>query len=114
MDAQVSSESVGQSSDVEQALVDLLGAPFDKVSITLPSALRARVAARAETSSFSSYVAEVLAREERRLALIAYLDEMDEFHGPPTADERVEADRRWEEMWGQHESSAVSSSTPAR
>lgn len=101
-------------SAVDEALASLLDGPFDKVSITMPAALRARIAIRAVDSNFSAYVAEILAREERRLALIDFLDEMDELHGPPSAEAVAEADRRWEEMWQQHESSAVASSTPQR
>lgn len=89
-------------SPVEQALAGLLDAPFDKVSITMPSALRTRVAARAAGSTFSSYVSEVLAREERRLALVEFLDHMDELHGAPTPEEMAATDRRLEDMWSRH------------
>ena len=78
----------------------------------MPAALKARIAARAADTNFSAYVSEVLAREERRLALIDFLDYMDDLYGPPTDEEMAEADRRWEDMWERHESRAASSSTP--
>jgi hypothetical protein len=96
-------------SPVEFALTDLLAGPFDKVSITIPASLKAKVAARASDTNFSSYVSEVLAREERRRALIDFLDYMDEKYGPPSEEQLAEADRRWEEMWQRHESSEASS-----
>lgn len=103
-------ERVGeQSSLAERALVNLLAGPFDKVSITMPSALKARIAARAVDMNFSAYVTDVLEREERRQSLIEFLDHMDDLHGPPTGAEIAEADRRWEEMWDRPESSEVSS-----
>jgi hypothetical protein len=102
------SESV-EDSAVEHALIDLLAGPFDKVSITIPASLTAKVAARASDTNFSSYVSEVLAREERRRALIDFLDYMDEKYGPPSEEQLAEADRRWEEMWQRHESSEASS-----
>jgi hypothetical protein len=84
---------------VEHTPTDLLAGPHDKVSITMPQALRARIAARAADTNFSSYVAEILAREERRLALVDFLDHMDELYGPPSATEIAETDRRLEAMW---------------
>jgi len=105
-------EATAPGSAVEDAFVNLLAGPFDKVSITMPAALKARIAARAADTNFSAYVSEVLAREERRLALIDFLDYMDDLYGPPTDEEMAEADRRWEEMWERHESRATSSSTP--
>ncbi|MFM8349757.1 MAG: hypothetical protein ACKN9D_01680, partial [Actinomycetales bacterium] len=49
-------EHVGeQSSLAERALVNLLAGPFDKVNITMPSALKARIAARAVDMNFSAY-----------------------------------------------------------
>ena len=105
-------DATGTGSAVEDALVDLLAGPFDKVSVTMPAALKARIAARVADTNFSAYVSEVLAREERRLALIDFLDYMDDLYGPPTDEEMAEADRRWEEMWERHESRAASSSTP--
>jgi len=88
-----------QGSPIERAMADLLEGPFDKVSITMPSSLRARVAARSTGSNFSSYVSEVLAREERRLALAEFLDHMDDLYGAPTPEEMADADQRVEEMW---------------
>jgi hypothetical protein len=111
----MSAEPVSKNDDptgespVEFALTDLLAGPFDKVSITIPASLKAKVAARASDTNFSSYVSEVLAREERRRALIDFLDYMDEKYGPPTEEQLAEADRRWEQMWQRHESSEVSS-----
>lgn len=99
------------SSHIESALTDLLAGPFDKVSITMPATLKSRIANRVAQSpdvNFSSYVAEILAREERRLALVDFLDYMDELYGSPSQEELDEADRRWEEMWAKHESSEVS------
>jgi predicted component of type VI protein secretion system len=96
---------------IERAFTSLVSGPFDKVSITMPAALKARIAERAVDTNFSAYVTEVLAREERRLALIDFLDYMDELYGPPTEEEMAEADRRWEEMWRRHESSEASSLT---
>lgn len=102
-----------EPSAVEAVTADLVSAPFDKVSITMPAALKARIAERAVGTNFSAYVTEVLAREERRLALIDFLDYMDELYGPPSDEQMAEADRRWEEMWERHESRATSSSMPA-
>ncbi|MFM8515279.1 MAG: hypothetical protein ACKOBJ_03355 [Actinomycetota bacterium] len=90
---------------IEQALTDLLEGPFDKVSITMPSSLKARVAARSTGSNFSSYVTEVLAREERRLALAEFLDHMDDLYGAPTPEEMADTDRRLEEMWARLDAS---------
>ncbi len=104
-----SESPVDQRSVVEDSLADLLGGPFDKVSVTIPAGLRARVAERASNSNFSSYVTDVLAQEERRLALIEFLDQLDEEYGPPTAEQLAKADLRWEEMWQRYESSEVSS-----
>jgi len=59
----------------------------------MPAALKARIAARVADTNFSAYVSEVLAREERRLALIDFLDYMDDLYGPPTDEEMAEADR---------------------
>lgn len=98
-----------QRSFAEQALANLLTGPFDKVSITMPAALKQRIAARAVDMNFSAYVTEVLEQEERRRSLIDFLDYMDELHGPPSEDEIAEADRRWEEMWEKYESSEASS-----
>ncbi len=98
-----------QRSVVEDALADLLAGPFDKVSITIPSGLRARVAGRASNSNFSSYVTGILAQEEKRLALIEFLDQLDEEFGHPTAEQLTKADLRWEEMWQRYESSEASS-----
>jgi hypothetical protein len=90
---------------VEHTPIDLLAGPHDKVSITMPAALKARVAeaAAARGTNFSSYIAEVLAREDRRLALIDFLDHMDEHYGPPTDDDMAETDRRLEAMWARYE-----------
>jgi hypothetical protein len=96
-----------QSSVVEDALADLLAGPFDKVSITIPAGLRARVAERASQSNFSSYVTDILAQEEKRIALIEFLDQLDEEFGPPSAEQLAKADLRWEEMWQRYESSTA-------
>lgn len=101
-----------RDSDLEASLANLLEGPFDKVSVTMPSALRARIAAQAVDTNFSAYVSQILAREVRRLALVDFLDEMETIHGPTSAQDLAEADRRWEEMWSRHDSSAASSSTP--
>ena len=98
-----------QKSFAEQALANLLTGPFDKVSITMPAALKQRIAARAVDMNFSAYVTEVLEQEERRRSLIDFLDYMDELHGPPSEAEIAKADRRWEEMWEKYESSEASS-----
>ena len=100
---------------VEHTPIDLLAGPHDKVSITMPKALRARIAARAADTNFSSYVAEILAREERRLALVDFLDHMDAIFGPPSDEDMAETDRRLEAMWQKYAAhlSAQSSSTPA-
>ena len=100
------------SNPIESALADLLAAPFDKVSITMPTALKSRITHRVAQSpdaNFSSYVTEVLAREERRRALVEFLDYMDDLYGPPSAEDIAEADRRWEKMWEKYESLEVSS-----
>lgn len=91
------------ASVIENSLVDLLAGPFDKVSITMPAALKARIAERSVDTNFSAYVTEVLAREERRLALIDFLDYMDELYGPPTDEQMAETDRRLEAMWARHD-----------
>lgn len=96
------SESEDDSS-VENALIDLLAGPFDKVSITIPASLRAKVAARASDTNFSSYVSEVLAREERRRALIDFLDYMDEKYGPPSDEDMARVDKKLEAMWQKYE-----------
>jgi hypothetical protein len=101
-----SNEGLGDSSEksvVEDALANLLGAPFDKVSITMPAALKARIAARAADTNFSAYVSEVLAREERRLALIDFLDYMDDLYGPPSAEDEARLDQKLEAMWAKYE-----------
>lgn len=90
-------------SEAERALTDLLAAPFDKVSITMPSALKARVAQRSAHTTFSAYVTEVLAREERRQALIDFLDHMDDVYGPPSAENEARIDRKLEEMWAKYD-----------
>jgi len=59
----------------------------------MPAALKTRIAARAADTNFSAYVSEVLAREERRLALIDFRDYMDDLYGPPTDEEMAEAGR---------------------
>jgi hypothetical protein len=96
-----------QPSVVEEALADLLAGPFDKVSITIPTGLRARVAERASQSNFSSYVTDILAQEEKRIALIEFLDQLDEEFGPPSAEQLATTDLRWEEMWQRYESSTA-------
>ena len=112
-------ESDPASSPIEDALADLLAAPFDKVSITMPAALKSRIAthvAKSPEANFSSYVTEVLAREERRRALVDFLDYMDDLYGPPSEEDMVEVDRRLEEMWEKYAAyqSAQSSSTPVQ
>lgn len=96
-------EETVHNSAVEHALIDLLAGPFDKVSITIPASLRAKVAARASDTSFSSYVSEVLAREERRRALIDFLDYMDEKYGPPSDEDMARVDKKLEAMWQKYE-----------
>ena len=71
-----------QMSYAEKALANLLAGPFDKVSITMPAALRERIAARAVDMNFSAYVTEVLAREERRRSLVDFLDYTNRFAMP--------------------------------
>lgn len=92
-----------QRSFAEKALANLLTGPYDKVSITMPSALRERIAARAVDMNFSQYVTEVLEREERRRALVDFLDYMDELYGPPTDEEMARTDRKIEEMWERYD-----------
>jgi hypothetical protein len=87
----------------EQALANLLTGPFDKVSITMPAALKQRIAARAVDMNFSAYVTEVLEREERRRSLVDFLDYMDELYGPPTDEEMARTDKKIEEMWARYE-----------
>lgn len=102
----MSSESAprpGDRNPVEAMTADLVSAPFDKVSITMPAALKARIAERAVGTNFSAFVTEVLAREERRLALIDFLDYMDELYGPPTEEDMARTDRKLEEMWQQYD-----------
>ena len=95
-------DSTGDS-PVEFALTDLLAGPDDKVSITIRAALKAKVAARASDTNFSSYVSEVLAREERRRALIDFLDYMDEKYGPPSEEDMAKVDKKLEAMWQKYE-----------
>lgn len=92
-----------QKSFAEQALANLLTGPFDKVSITMPAALKQRIAARAVDMNFSAYVTEVLEREERRRSLVDFLDYMDELYGPPTDEEMARTDKKIEEMWARYE-----------
>ena len=92
-----------QKSFAEQALANLLTGPFDKVSITMPAALKRRIAARAVDMNFSAYVTEVLEREERRRSLVDFLDYMDELYGPPTDEEMARTDKKIEEMWARYE-----------
>ncbi len=92
-----------QESFAEKALANLLVGPFDKVSITMPAALRQRIAARAVDMNFSAYVTEVLEREERRRSLVDFLDYMDELYGPPTEEEMARTDKKIEEMWARYE-----------
>lgn len=92
-----------QKSFAEQALANLLTGPFDKVSITMPAALKQRIAARAVDMNFSAYVTEVLEREERRRSLVDFLDYMDELYGPPTDEEMAKTDKKIEEMWARYE-----------
>jgi len=96
-------EASAPGSAVEDAFVNLLAGPFDKVSITMPAALKARIAARAADTNFSAYVSEVLAREERRLALIDFLDYMDDLYGPPSAEDEARLDKKLEAMWAKYE-----------
>lgn len=96
-------EASAPDSAVEDAFVNLLAGPFDKVSITMPAALKARIAARAADTNFSAYVSEVLAREERRLALIDFLDYMDDLYGPPSAEDEARLDKKLEAMWAKYE-----------
>lgn len=98
------SEATSQTdSPVTDTFENLLAGPFDKVSITMPAALKARIAARAADTNFSAYVSEVLAREERRLALIDFLDYMDDLYGPPSAEDEARLDRKLEAMWARYE-----------
>lgn len=92
-----------QESFAEKALANLLEGPYDKVSITMPKALRERIAARAVDMNFSAYVTEVLEREERRRSLKDFLDYMDELYGPPTEEEMAKTDKKIEEMWARYE-----------
>ena len=92
-----------QKSFAEQALANLLAGPFDKVSITMPAALKQRIAARVVDMNFSAYVTEVLEREERRRSLVDFLDYMDELHGPPSDEEMAKTDKKIEAMWARYE-----------
>lgn len=92
-----------QESFAEKALANLLAGPFDKVSITMPAALRERIAARAVDMNFSAYVSDVLAREERRRSLVDFLDYMDELYGPPSTAEMAKTDKKIEDMWARYE-----------
>ena len=100
-----------QESSVEKALVNLLAGPFDKVSITMPAALREHIAARAVDMNFSAYVTEVLERDERRRSLVDFLDYMDELYGPPTDEEMARTDKKIEEMWARYEAYLSSQSS---
>lgn len=103
MTAEPAGDPPEETSHVEDAFVNLLAGPFDKVSITMPAALKARIAARAADTNFSAYVSEVLAREERRLALIDFLDYMDDLYGPPSAEDEARLDKKLEAMWAKYE-----------
>ena len=92
-----------QKSFAEQALANLLTGPFDKVSITMPAALKQRIAARAVDMNFSAYVTEVLEREERRRSLVDFLDYMDELYGPPSEELMERVDKKIEAMWARYE-----------
>ena len=86
---------------VEHTPIDLLAGPHDKVSITMPKALRARIAARAADTNFSSYVAEILAREERRQLALKFFSELDVEFGEAPSDLDSWVDTALEELWAQ-------------
>jgi hypothetical protein len=90
---------------VEHTPIDLLAGPHDKVSITMPKALRTRIAARASDTNFSSYVAEILAREERRQLALEFFSELDAEFGPPSPALDAWADTALEELWAQSQRS---------
>ena len=92
-----------QESFAEKALANLLAGPYDKVSITMPKALRERIAARAVDMNFSAYVTEVLEREERRRSLKDFLNHMDELYGPPSEELMERVDKKIEAMWARYE-----------
>jgi len=97
-----------QSSVVEDALADLLAGPFDKVSITIPAGLRARVSGACFTIKLFPHTSPTyLPKKRKEFALIEFLDQLDEEFGPPSAEQLATADLRWEEMWQRYESSTA-------
>lgn len=84
--------------------LDLLSGPRETITLNLPRALTLRLTARASEHGLSDFIAGVLAREERRLLLREWLDDMDGLHGSPTPAESADTDRRIEEMWARIDS----------
>jgi hypothetical protein len=101
MTAEPSEPPLGEP--VEHTPIDLLAGPHDKVSITMPAALKARVAeaASAQGTNFSSYVADVLAREERRLLALEFFAAMDAEFGSPPSELDAWVDKALEGLWAQ-------------
>lgn len=66
------------------------GAPFAKVSVTMPEWLRDDIARKVGSRQFSSYVTYALIREAQQEALKEFLDEAIKQHGEPS-----EADMKW-------------------
>lgn len=66
-----------------------------KVSVTLPTELLDEIRGRVGTGNLSRHVADVLAEDERRLALRDYLDEAEATSGPLPAEAIEEVRRRW-------------------
>jgi len=66
------------------------GAPFAKVSVTMPEWLRDDIAKKVGSRQFSSYVTYALIRESQQEALKEFLDEAMTQHGEPS-----EADMKW-------------------
>jgi hypothetical protein len=72
------------------------GSGYTKVSLTLPSELLARLREEAGPGHLSSFVADILARDERRRALRQYVDAMRAEHGPAFDEKVQEVLRRWD------------------
>lgn len=69
--------------------------PFKKVSVTLPADLLEQVRERVGPGNLSSYIAEALEENERRVALGEWAEAMEAEHGPPSEEDLEEVRRRW-------------------
>jgi hypothetical protein len=66
-----------------------------KVSVTLPADLLDQIRDRVGPGNLSRHLADVLAEDERRVALRSWLDQMEAEHGPIPDEAIEEVRRRW-------------------